>query len=179
MKPYPQMNLRFHPSKIDDLAEQYGYAGDSEPLDAGKRILDGDYSIENLKVIVRWKSARPIRWIEKNDASAVSSALKFAASKDATVKAAIEKLDDLYGVGIPMASAILTMMHPSVYTIIDIRALDALGVEDWPNTSAFYEAYLGRCREIAMRHDRSLRTLDRALWQWSKEQSQRRNRKCN
>jgi hypothetical protein len=26
MKLSPQMNLRFHPSRIDDLAAQYGYA---------------------------------------------------------------------------------------------------------------------------------------------------------
>lgn len=178
MKSYPRMNLRFHPSRIDDLAEQYGYAEDKEALKAGRRILAGEYGIENLKIIVRWKSARPIRWIEGNNAKTIVDALGFAASKNANVKAAIEKLDDLYGVGIPMASAILTMMHPKVYTIIDVRALEALGVVDWPNTSDFYEAYLRKCRELAKQHGKSLRTLDRALWQWSKDQSQRRKCKC-
>ena len=62
------------------------------------------------------------------------------------------------------------------YTIIDYRALESLGVSEWPDTVDYYLAYLAACRELVRRYNKSLRTLDRALWQWSKERS--RDKSC-
>jgi len=36
-------------------------------------------------------------------------------------------------------------------------------------TINFYLNYLGECRRLAEANNVDLRTLDRALWQWSKE----------
>ncbi len=36
----------------------------------------------------------------------------------------------------------------------------------------FYLKYLAHCTDLAAKWNLSLRQLDRALWQWSKEQSQ-------
>jgi hypothetical protein len=76
----------------------------------------------------------------------------------------------LRGVEIPVASAILTAIDPERYTIIDFRALESLGVKSSWHTVDSYLAYLEQCRELARQNTVSLRELDRALWQWSKEQ---------
>jgi hypothetical protein len=51
-----------------------------------------------------------------------------------------------------------------------VRALESFGVK--PRTQypvSFWLAYLGACRELAQRHGVDIRTLDKALWQHSKE----------
>jgi hypothetical protein len=58
MKRYPQFALQFDPSEIGDLAQRYGYEDDTDALNARKRLLAGDYRINNLREIVRWKSAK-------------------------------------------------------------------------------------------------------------------------
>jgi hypothetical protein len=68
-----------------------------------------------------------------------------------------------------IASAIMTAVDPSRYTILDFRALFSLGVERSFNSVGFYLAYLTACRRIASTAGVDLRTLDRALWQYSKE----------
>ena len=91
---------------------------------------------------------------------------------------AVAVLTALRGVGIPMASAILTAINPERYTVLDFRALESLGIKNWRDSFAFYVTYLEACRELAARHGKSLRTLDRALWQWSKEQGDGRKKTC-
>ncbi len=162
--------LQFDPSEITGLAARYGSEQDEEVFKAGSYIRDGNYSRENLKVIVRWKSARKIAFIDDNTDSEIARALRFAADTRTSEKLAVEILDRLHGVGLPMASAILTAIHPDKYTVIDFRALESLGVSKWPTDSIdYYVSYLQKCRELAHKHHVDLRTLDRALWQWSKE----------
>jgi hypothetical protein len=85
-----------------------------------------------------------------------------------TERAAIAVLTGLNGVQVPVASAILTAIHPERFTIIDFRALQALNAAQ-PITLDFYLDYLDECRRLAKANNVDLRTLDRALWQWSKE----------
>jgi hypothetical protein len=75
---------------------------------------------------------------------------------------------------VPVASAILTAIDPERYTVIDFRALEALGNKSNDRTVNFYLAYLDACRQLAQEHQVSLRDLDRALWQWSSEQTRRK-----
>jgi hypothetical protein len=96
-------------------------------------------------------------------------ALHFAAAPDTPEAMAVAVLTALHGVGIPIASAILTAVAPKRYTVFDFRALEALGVKNWTESVNFYIAYLNACRDLASRHGKTLRDFDRALWQWSKE----------
>jgi hypothetical protein len=50
--------LQFAASEIDGLAARYGYAHDDEALKAGSNIVGGNYSRENLKIIVHWIIAK-------------------------------------------------------------------------------------------------------------------------
>jgi hypothetical protein len=68
--------------------------------------------------------------------------------------------------GVPTTATIL----PEKYTIINVNALEALGVDDRSKGQAvYYLAYLKKCRELAAQFNVSLRTMDHALWQWGYE----------
>jgi hypothetical protein len=174
---YGRFVLQFYPSELHALANRYGYEQDNQALDAGRNIANGDYSIANLKIIIEWKSARRAALIEENSPTDVAKILRFATDRRTSEKWAIETLCGLKGVGIPVASAILTMVYPERYTIIDFRALEALGVKrgDGEETLDYYLEYLETCRSLAHDCNVDLRTLDRALWQWSKEHGSSNN----
>ena len=171
--------LQFPVFDIPGLADRYGYQEDDEALEAGRKIRNGDYGRENLMVIVRWKSRRSAHWLDDNSEIDISRALRFACDPRTSEKSAIEALDRLVGVGIPMASAILTAAFPEKYTVIDWRALESLGNDDTQAQKIdYYLQYLAACRDFAVRFKVPLRTLDRALWQWSKEQGKEDRCSC-
>ncbi len=173
----PNFVLQFAPSEISRLAARYGPEQDEEAFKAGSSIAAGNYTRENLKVIVCWKSPRRAALIDDNTDAEIAKALRFAADIRTSEKLAVEILDGLHGVGVPVASAILTTIHPTKYTIIDFRALDSLGVSKWDGSVSYYLSYLRACSELALKHKVSLRTLDRALWRWSRENGGQ-NRSC-
>ncbi|HTV57102.1 MAG TPA: hypothetical protein VMI06_19575, partial [Terriglobia bacterium] len=74
----------------------------------------------------------------------------------------------LAGVGVKMASAILTAIDPKRYTVLDYRALEALGTKNSDNVD-LYISYVKACRSMAAQHGVCLRDFDRANWQWSKQ----------
>ena len=81
----------------------------------------------------------------------------------------------LAGVGVPTASVLLYCAFPRDYPILDVRALESLGVKPRsPYPVSFWLEYLAACRELAGHHGVSIRTLDKALWQHSKESATRR-----
>ena len=73
----------------------------------------------------------------------------------------------------PTASVILHFGIPERYPILDVRALWSLGVDTPPTyTFDFWLAYAQHCRTFAEAAAVSMRTLDRALWQYSAENQQ-------
>ncbi|MSP67602.1 MAG: hypothetical protein EXQ96_05815 [Alphaproteobacteria bacterium] len=142
---------------------------DDPALEAGSRIKGGEFSRANLKIIFKWKTnGRGIRRLCANTDEQIVDALQLA-TRAKTERSAIAVLVGLYGVAVPVASAILTAIDPERYTIIDFRALEALGVRVPTPSIDFYLEYIACCRDLASRYGVSLRDLDRALWQWSKE----------
>lgn len=84
----------------------------------------------------------------------------------------MEALRSLAGVSWPTASVLLHIAYPERYPILDRRALHALGVRDRSSfTQCFWEAYVHEYVRLARVAGVDGRTLDQALWQWSKEQS--------
>jgi hypothetical protein len=78
----------------------------------------------------------------------------------------------LAGVGAPTASTLLYFAFPDDYPILDMRALESLAVK--PRSQypvSFWLEYLHTCRDLARRCGVSIRTLDKALWQYSKERA--------
>jgi len=155
---------------IEYWAGRYG-ADDEQFFQAGKKLREGDFSLSNLKIIVAWKSVRRIDLINKNTDYEIADALRLALEAKEP-RSAMAVLVGLQGVGEPMASSILTAIDPEKYTVIDYRALEALGVTVPNNYFEFYLLhYLTECKRLASEAGVSLRELDRALWQWSVENS--------
>jgi len=82
----------------------------------------------------------------------------------------IRVLGVLRGVAWPTASVLLHWCDRGQYPILDYRALWSLSLEvpsqyDFP----FWSRYCSYVRELAARTGLSMRVLDRALWQYSKE----------
>jgi hypothetical protein len=167
--------LQYDPAEIPKLVAEYMASegqGDREMEAAGRRIAGGDFSRANFESVCRWKSARPIRLLTNNTDTEIEHALKTAVSAK-EVKAAVNALIALSGVAVKMASAILTAIDPKRYTVLDFRALEALGVDDDDDVD-FYVLYVEACRSISGKYGVGMRDFDRANWQWSKRKSEAR-----
>jgi hypothetical protein len=174
-------------AELQDLAEQYWQtAGEKEhelekaAFEAGEAIRNGDYSLANLEAIVRWKSERAVQVLIGNSNDKIRRALAVATSPEASTEAAVKALLDLHGIDIALASAVLAAIFPERYTVLDFRALEALGHAR--HDVRFYEEYLAFCKRLAESNivrpqselpaPTPLRTLDRALWEWSRSHAE-------
>jgi hypothetical protein len=110
------------------------------------------------------------KYFDKNSDEAVANVLRAtidAIDKHGDTERAFRELQSLKGIGLPVASAILTAVFPDRFTIIDIMAFRALGApEGIPLSVPLYLRYLAFCGQQAERLGISLRDMDRALWQW-------------
>lgn len=146
------------------LADENGMGWEREAMEAGRKLAAGDFSRDNLLVIVRWKSPRSLGHIKSNKSCEISDSLRLALDAK-TPRAAMAVLCGLRGVEVPMASAILTAIKPARYTVIDRRALKTLGTKQLTPTINNYLDYLRFCDAKAKELDIPLRDLDHALWQ--------------
>ena len=168
-----KFKLLLKPADIPRLAKSYGPEQDDAALAAGRRIRGGEFTRKLLAEIFEWKTkGRGRSRLLGNTDDEIADAMRLAV-RAKTEPAAIAVLLGLNGVQVPVASAILTAIDPERYTVIDFRALKAVGSESTDRTVNFYLAYLDACRDLAKAHRVTLRDLDRALWQWSAEQSGR------
>lgn len=81
----------------------------------------------------------------------------------------MEPLLSIGGVGIPTASTLLHFAFPDDYPIIDRLALFTLTGKEQYATPALWEVYVPECLTIRTCYQLSLRTVDRALWQYGSE----------
>ena len=181
--------FQLQPSETDlqQLADEYWQkTGEKEQnlekaaFEAGEAIRNGDFSLANLEAIVRWKSERVVHYLIGNSNEKIKRALAIAASPQTSTDAAVKALLELHGVDLPVASAILSAIFPERYTVLDFRALEALGHAR--HDVRFYEEYLAFCKRLAESNivqpqselpaPTSLRTIERALWEWSRSHSE-------
>jgi hypothetical protein len=169
----PTFELQFGIDEIDVLAARFP-ALDSEARlhEVGVAVLArGYYTREEFIEVCAWKTVRSRPKVSSNAPAAVvrATGAAIATEDEAARMAALLELD---GVGVPTASTLLYCAFPDDYPILDVRALESLGVK--PRSQyplSFWLDYLDACRELAQRAGVSLRTLDKALWQHSKERS--------
>src|SRR5215469_13115924 len=85
-----------------------------------------------------------------------------------TEEARIGCLLALNGVYYPVVSVLLHFAFPDEYPILDFRAMWSLGMEERNDYSFnFWIDYCTRLRELAKEYGVDMRTLDKALWQYS------------
>ncbi len=161
---------QFDPARIPDFAASYPAAEDDKAFAASRRIRAGVCTRTELEDIFEWRTNGCGRSrLMLNTEDEIIEAL-FLAAGARTERAAVAVLCGLHGVDVPVASAIPTATDQQRYTVIDFRALRALGNRSTDRSINFYLVYLDACRRLAKAHHVSLRVLDRALWQWSKTQ---------
>jgi hypothetical protein len=176
-------NLQFPTSDIPALAAAYektqGAADDEAFAHAAKIVARaGAHTKEtrvDLLVVMRWKSGRRVGLLEGNTDEEVFEALDIAMDPEVQERTAIAVLRGLDGVDVRMASAILTALQgydgEECFTILDVRALESLGVTASSYSIGFYLDYLDAIFQIKEETGYSLRMIDRALWQWSANRS--------
>jgi hypothetical protein len=165
--------LQFDPSEIEPLAARFGDTDDSVVDAAGADArARGFYTAVELVLVCAWKSPRSGPLVAENAPGEIEAATRRALAAGATERERVDALTALRGVGVPSASTLLYFAFPTGYPILDVRALESLGANGRSTYSAaFWERYLAACRALASEHGVSIRTLDKALWQYSKERS--------
>jgi hypothetical protein len=107
--------------------------------------------------------------VASNSPAAIRAATRRAFAADDPAEQ-VAQLLALAGVGLPTASVLLHFAFPESLPILDVRALESLGVTGHPShTPAFWAEYVRVCGGLAATQGVSMRTLDKALWQYSKE----------
>jgi len=182
---------------IREYARRYGYAsepllGDAEPVfpHAGDLIRARGYLlVKELYAIARWKSPRRAELVHHNSSQKIRQVTaKTLALKDTDPGRAVSLLDGLQGIGIPTASAVLTVVDPRNFGIVDVRVWktlhrwrpDRFSPEHgnyWPVRD--FERYLKTIRELARSSGLSCREVDMALWQMDRERSLRSSKPCS
>lgn len=135
---------------------------------------------EEFLAIVIWKSNRSktkvVGGISRSGTTVEELTGRVFVAEDGATK--IELLTAIYGIGIPIASAVLTVCYPELFTVVDYRACAALAKllateepalrrklrGDPANNPDAYLAYVEVCKAEAGKRNLSLRTLDRILW---------------
>jgi hypothetical protein len=172
--PAATFELQFRSDLIESLASRFPPVDEHRLLAVGAGARRrGHYTRAEFIEICAWKTVRSRPKVATNTAARVrnATARAFAAEDELT---RITTLLELDGVGMPTASTLLYVAFPDDYPILDVRALESLGVTSRTHYSAgFWLDYLHACRELADRHGVTLRTLDKALWQYSKENGSR------
>lgn len=164
------MRCKFKLSEIKYWAGEYGDPADDAKAEwVGRQArARGWLTRDELVTLAAWKSTRIKHHAAANDEDFVRdvTGLVLCTSNE---RLRIESLTLLRGVGWPMGSVILHFCHSDRYPILDFRALWSLGEAvpdryDFP----FWRRYVEICRSLACRAGVEMRTLDRALWGYSK-----------
>jgi len=169
----PTFELQFPIDEIEALAARFpSLDNDARLSEVGSAVrARGYYTREEFIEVCAWKTVRSRPKVSRNNEDVVVKVTGLAMSTDSEA-ARMEALLELDGVGVPTASTLLYCAFPDRYPILDIRALESLGVK--PRSQyplSFWLGYLDACRDLARQAGVSVRTLDKALWQHSKERS--------
>jgi hypothetical protein len=162
------LRLPFDPADIATLAARVPPGDDARVAALGATAARrGYYTHGEFLALCEWKSPRSRPLVARNSRAAVTRATRRALA--GAERDRIEALLGLHGVGFPTASVLLHFADPAAYPILDVRAVEALGETRSSYTIPFWLEYLETCRALAREHGVSLRTLDKALWQYSNE----------
>ena len=164
--------LRFPERDVPKWAARYAYSGSDDDILESIRpqiLLRGHLTRAEFLTICAWKSPRAKPRCRENSEHTIRTLTRAAlASSDEAVK--IDLLRLLRGVEWPTASSILHFCDARPYPILDYRALWSLGFAKPPAyTMEFWLDYLAFTRALAARLGLPIRTVDKALWQYSKE----------
>lgn len=147
------------------------------------KLVKNDIETENtitestFERIINWKSARSKGYTRKREYEEYKNTF----TEILTTENKLEKLTDLYGIGVSIASTILHFIYPDVYPIIDFRTIEALQLlghinkdvkmTDIRDAIKGYDSYRSIILEISKKVKRKLREVDKALFKFHKIKS--------
>ena len=173
------MKLSFPESDIQHLADRYEKALNEEELNEEKELLALRSELESrqdryltkselVKILKwKWKPGRPATLAKENSDEMIIK-ITSNAFCIADVYESLRILTVLKGVGEPMASAVLHLCHKDPYPIWDWRARESVGIPE-DRIKDYWRQYVDYCRDLVSKNSVDMRTLDRALWQYSRE----------
>lgn len=133
--------------------------------------LRGHVTRAELERVCYWKSPRAIHHVRANSARTVAAVTRAALlARDERVR--MLTLTTLAGVSVPMASALLTLVCPRRYAVIDIRVWQLLYAEGVVRANAAGRGltveqwceFLATMRAVATRLRCTPRTVERTLF---------------
>jgi hypothetical protein len=167
-----EFRLQFPLGEIETLAARFGYTDDDQVAAAGAAARRrGYYTKPELVLVCEWKTARSRSNVAKNSEAFVEGITRAVfGTEDESERMA--GLCALRGVEAPTASVLLHFAFPDRYPIIDWRALESLGQTEQATYSVkYWLAYVEACRRLAREAGVTMRVLDKALWQHSRERA--------
>lgn len=137
----------------------------------------GFIGFDDFYQICMWKSARQKQNYLKNENTIENISRKVFIEKDESLR--MKQLIELKGVGIPTVSAILTIVFPNKYAVIDARCiqmLNKLGVKIRKTiTMNRWLEYLNIMRGLAKENSFSPRQIDQVLFSMHREMLEKNN----
>jgi hypothetical protein len=164
--------LQFPMGEIGGLAARYDFDSDDEVAAAGAAARRrGYYTKSELVLISEWKTVRSKSRVARNTDAFVEGITRAAFATDDESERMLA-LCALRGVDVPTASVLLHFAFPDRYPIIDRRALESLGERAQPPyPTSYWLAYVDACRKLAAEAGVTMRVLDKALWQHSRDRA--------
>ncbi len=173
------MELIFPASKIRHYANLYDKDYDKPIENLVRKVRGNGYlTADDLLDLDKWKldTGRNQHNIKKNEQQQVGivedlTELAFSAK---TELGRLRCLFALKGVKLPVGSAILHWFHEDDYPIWDFRARESVQYDEslYDHWFEGWIAYMNFCKKTAKENRVDMRTLDRALWKYSKMKSQ-------
>jgi len=132
----------------------------------------GYFTFDDFYAICTWKTRRAKNQYLKNNKNEVERITKLVLAEKSEYQK-MKTLCELRGVSIPVASAMLAVVNPSKYGIIDIRCLEMLAElgENLPKSLSIktWEKFLEIIRKIAKENKITPREVDMALFAMHRE----------
>lgn len=166
-----KFRLRLPESELSAWGRRYVDPGDDaiEERIAPAARARGHLTRDEFLELCRWKTPRSQPRCAENREEFVREVTRLAlAATDEELKIRVLLL--LTGVGWPTASVMLHFCDRGRYPVLDVRALWSVGVRQVPEyTFSLWWPYTCFVRGISDRTKLSMRVIDRALWQYSKQ----------
>lgn len=137
-------------------------------------FLTGD----DFDALLRWKLrsqyGRQERWRQANTEEVIRSVTGVALTimhpdPDYQLELRVGLLCTLRGVGVPVASAVLTLVFPECYGVIDFRAWrQVFGSQRSAFSVQDYKRYLSNIRHLAQELGWTVQQVDLAIWEYDR-----------
>jgi hypothetical protein len=157
--------IEFWASRFPDSPETLGIMNELVPRTRKQGFLNKN----DFVTICEWNSTRPRALYRSNAEDFIREITRVSFStKHERVR--VEVLTLLNGVSLATASVLLHFCAPDPYPILDTNSLWSLG-ETPPRkfNFEFWWQYVQITRKLAKQARVDMRTLDRALWQYARE----------